>query len=171
MKKYLTTILAVIICLTSLSGCTNSNPSNASCKLLNDELSSDMLKDSFLQENRTYGAYYGGDVASEDNGIPKSRVFIIKTQDEYDAIFESTATVDIDFGSEMLILYTFTTEYHRDISLDDWKVEDKTIGITYEMKDPSKFAGVGDAAMPFQRFLLIKMNKIDIDSAVITEKK
>lgn len=169
MKRTLSILIILLLCLTVFAGCAKPDPSNANCQIVSDELSSDTLKDSFLKENRTSGAYYDGDVALEGNDIPKSRTFIIKTQDEYDTIFENAANINVDFSSELLILYAFTTEYHRDISLDDWKVEGKTISITYEMKDPSK--NVGDAARPFQRFLLIKMNKLDIDSAEITKNK
>lgn len=169
MKQIISILIVLLLCLSVLVGCQKPDPSNANCQIMSDELSSDTLKASFLKENRTSGAYYDGDVALEDNDIPKSRTFIIKTQDEYDTIFENTASVAVDFNSELLILYAFTTEYHRDISLDDWKVEGKTISITYEMKEPGK--PVGDAARPFQRFLLIKMNKLDIENAEMIEKK
>ena len=107
MKRTLSILIVLLLCVSVFAGCEKPDPSNANCQIVSDELSADMLKASFLKENRTSGAYYEGDVALEGNDIPKSRTFIIKTQDEYDTIFENAASVDVDFSSELLVLYIF----------------------------------------------------------------
>lgn len=170
MKRTLLILLAVALCLFPLSGCVDRDIKNSNCQIVNDDLGADHFQEAFLKENRTEGADYD-DAVLEDDALPKSRAIIIQTREMFDAVFAKDAEgFAVDFASEMLVLYTFTSEYRREIELVSMSVEDQTVTFHYEMKDPSLFFAVGDAVRPFQRFVLVKMDRLEVDSAVFTDQ-
>ncbi len=124
---------------------------------------SEQIDDTFADKNRTYGAFYGNDVL-EDSSCPKERVFVIKSQNDFDKIFAyGIENTPIDYQSEMYVLYTFTTLYHNEFVIEAASVVEQELNIQFRLKSPNEPAG--DAARPFQRFILIKINKIDINNA------
>ena len=121
------------------------------------------INDSFSYNNRTHGAFYG-DVELDDPSYPKERVFLIKSQKDFDQIFsQEIDNTPVDYQSEMYVLYTFTTVYHREFMVGSALVVDQELNIQFRLKSPNE--PVGDAARPFQRFVLIKIDKIDINDA------
>ena len=128
------------------------------------EVSPDDLTKAFKAENRTYGAFYD-DVSLEDASFPKSRVFVIKSQRDMEKIFSDEIDQStIDYRSEMYILYTFTTVYRREFLIDSSSVTKEGIVINYSLKSRDSDVPLGDAARPFQRFVLIKMNRVDVEN-------
>ena len=131
------------------------------------------INDTFSYNNRTYWAFYG-DEQLLDSSYPKERVFLIKSQKDFDQIFtQGIDNTSVDYQSEIYVLYTFTTYYHREFIIESASVVDQELNIQFRLKSPNEptgdesrpFEPVGDAARPFQRFILIKINRIDINNA------
>lgn len=129
------------------------------------------INDSFLEDNRIYGANYltgeteyGYDYIQLDETYPSTRTFIIKSQEEFDRIFTSKPQdLSVDFESQMLIIHTDSTIYSRPIKLKAVNIDGGVL--TVKMKMNNAKAGVGGASMPCQIYLFIAMDKADITRA------
>ena len=102
---------------------------------------------------------------------PLSRVFTITSKTEYDQIFtEAVDTTPIDYDKEMYILYTSTETrpyVKRKFVVLNASISEKHLTIRYEYESPygkpSKPEDVVyDSCKPFQRFALIRMEKMDL---------
>lgn len=159
MKKITALLLALILCL-ALASC---SPSSLKAEILNDNLDSDCLNSTALGQHRTHTIE--GCVIS-----PDPFTVIIKTEEEFYSIFtDPPEDISVDLTKETLIIYAFTTEYHREIIIESISEENGALTVEYKMKSPTGFFGVGDAAMPFERFVAVKVNSKNIDSAVFVE--
>ncbi len=158
--------ITIIISLCVLAGCgNNSIKYNA---VLYDN-ANDWIREEFLNENRTRGAYFdiGGEINSADKSNPKSRTFIVDNQEEYDEIFISDLNeFDFDFDNQMLIVFTFTTIYHRNNKIKSLDMQNGILKINYKMESKS---GVGDASVPYQRWFVVKLDLLNIDSVEFEE--
>ena len=157
--------LALLLIFSLLPGCSNLR---YGAKLYNNV--DDWIDESFLNENRVK-AYYPNDnyVHGEsdprdkyiyDESSPSSRVFIITDEDEYNGIF-TDSPLDVDFETEMVILYIFSNTSPRDYKLKRIELKDKTL--TVEMRLEWKWKDVDDTVMPYQRCVAIEMNKAEIN--------
>ncbi len=156
-------LLAMVLIFTSCFASQEKLPSDTGDFVVYEVLP-DNLTESFTAENRTYGAFYDEE-RFEDTSFPKSRVFVIKSQRDLEKIFSKEIDhATIDYRSEMYVLYTFTTEYRREFLIESSSVSKDGIVINYSLKSPESDEPVGDAVRPFQRFVLIKMNRVDVDS-------
>lgn len=61
----------------------------------------------------------------------------------------------------MVVIYAYTTFYVRKQILTKVKLEEKNLLIDF--KYPSNY-GRADACVPYTRFLVIKMNKVDYET-------
>lgn len=68
----------------------------------------------------------------------------------------------------MLIVYTFVDIYHRNNSLVSLDVVEDVLTITYKMQ---KKSGVGDASKPYQRWFVVRLDMLSVDSVVFVEKE
>ena len=131
---------------------------------------SQMIDKTFYEQNYTYGAYYDdyndGKTKLEDASYPKARTFLITSQQDYERVFDSNADLNVDFSSEMLAVYTFTAEYVREIRIDEVAVDGQKLCIHLSMIKPRQ--GVGDAVMPYQRYVVIKLDKADVTEVEIS---
>lgn len=151
--------IILIICFNFLMGCSN-NKYNAT---LHDN-ANEWIKEEFLTANLTYGAYYGGELV-DDNSYPASRSFILRNQQECEGILiENLSELKVDFEEEMIILYTFTTVYHRNIKIKQIEMKDDALKISLQF---DKRSGIGDASIPYQRFLILQLDRLDITSVEI----
>lgn len=116
----------------------------------------------FKAANATAGVIPG------DDALPKSRAWLIATPADYDGMLMGTP-FNCDFDNQMLVLYTFTTAYVRTVKLTKASKNDSVLDIEFEMVKP-KGTG-GGAVRDYQRWLLIKLDKIEVDSANVAEKK
>lgn len=158
MKKYLFLGIILIMSFSFLMGCSK-NKYNAT---LYDDVN-EWIDEDFSTTNLTYGAYYD-DVLLEDDSYPVARDFILCSQQECEGVIKNLSELNVNFEEEMLILYTFTTVYHRDIKLKNIEVTDDVLKISLQF---DKKSGVGDAAMPYQRFLILKLERLEIASVEI----
>ncbi len=170
MKRIL--LIMLLSVLLGMSACANTidNINNLGNDAIVVNNVSEYVKESFSIENRTYGAYYGGDRLT-DLSYPKERVFIISTQKDFDAIIDDEfVQLTPDFDSELYVLYTFTTLYHNEFIIDSATVSDQALYVQYHLKSEIVSGEeLTNAARPFQRYVLIKMKRIDVNSVIFID--
>ena len=155
-SKFISLGLVLIMIFGLLTGC-----SNIKYNAQFFDSATDWIKEDFINDNLV--GY------SENGTYPTERVFVVKNQEEYDEIFiESIDDFDIDFDTQMLVIYTFETIYHRNNDLVSLEVNEDVLNITYKME---KKSGVGDASQPYQRWFVVRLDKLDVDSVVFVEKE
>ncbi len=153
--KFISLGLMLIMIFSLLTGC-----SNVKYNAHLFDSATDWIKEDFISDNPV--GYL------EDVSYPTERVFVVKNREEYDKIFiESIDNFDVDFSTQMLIVYTFGTIYHRNNNLVSLEVKEDVLNITYKM---DKKSGVGDASQPYQRWFVVRLDKLDVDSVVFMEK-
>lgn len=127
----------------------------------------DRFREPFVSENRTYGAFYG-DSMLEDTDCPEERAFVIDSQSKFDEIFvDGSGLEPLDYRTEMYVLYTFTTLYHRAFLVKEASIADGRLSVQYALQAPDE--PVGDAARPFQRFVLIRMAKAEVEQVAFVD--
>ncbi len=165
MKRICCFVLLLMILIGIFYGCAQF-PLNT--QVLNGN-ASEMIDKTFYDQNYTYGAYYNdyedGKTKLDDASYPKERTFLITNQQEYDRVFASDTDLNVDFSSEMLAVYTFTAEYVREIRIDEVAVDGQRLCIDLSMIKPRQ--GAGDAVMPYQRYVVIKLDKTDVTEVEI----
>ena len=123
-------------------------------------------KEDFLRANRTYGVLYqneNGD-GEEDFTSPKFRTFIITEKIQLDDIF-SVCPV-IDFEKEMVVMYAYTSVYGRERIIRSITLKNKNLKIEFKIAEGKP--GYKDASVPQTRYLVLRMEKLDIDTAEFT---
>lgn len=155
MKKIILSGIFIILslCLTFVCGCNKYNAVVSS--KVNKEISVE-----FLKENRVK-AYYveeeTGDLFYDENA-PDYRNFIITSNDEFNKIFTNT-DLTVDFEKEMVLLYIFGDDYpSRDYFLKNISLDGQTLNVKIKLEKRD----VCDATMPFQRCLMVKLDKLDV---------
>lgn len=135
------------------------------------EFTSDFLKNSI-----TYGAWcdkedYDPEV-DEDRGwydtvSPQTRTYIVREQNEADEIFAVSPA--FDFEKEMVLVYCWTEIYNsRPIILKSVQMNtNSTLKVEFSLEKPT--GEIGDASIPQRRILVIKMDKLNISSAVFSQ--
>jgi hypothetical protein len=128
------------------------------------------FKKDFLMENMTYGAIYQNenwdpdDASSEelieDQTSPVFRTYIITEKTQLDEVF--SVFPDIDFEKEMIVMYAYTSVYGRKRIITSITLDNKNLKIAFKIAEGKP--GYNDASMPQRRFLIIKLDKLDIDT-------
>ena len=136
----------------------------------------DWLDNAFLEENKISTAYYRNpdftDIhASEPKYIkypdePKTRTFIITEKEEYDRIF-TKSPVEVDFEKEMVILYTCTDVSPREYNLKKMDVNDGVLIAKIKLEHRN----VNDSVMPYQRWFVLVMKKMEIGEVKFEEMR
>ena len=130
----------------------------------------DVYKDlnvKFALRNRTQGALYG-DVWENGEDVPLERTFVINTKEEFNSTFmTSPFDSEIDFEKETVVVYTFTAVYHREIKVKSFKVNDNGATLCLEWVKPSGGVGVGDASVPYQRWVAVRTAKLASDNVTV----
>ena len=154
--KFITLGLVLLIIFSALTGC-----SIVKCNAELFDSATEWINEEFINDNLV--GY------SENSSYPTERIFIVNSQDQYNQIFiENIDELDIDFNTQMLVIYTFVTVYHRNNSLVRLEVNEDVLKITYTME---KKLGIGDASQPYQRWFVVRLDKLDVDSVVFVEKE
>lgn len=161
MKKILYCGITLVMMLGIFVGC-RANKYNA---IVCDEPNR-WLREDFLSENLISGAYYDEKIYTDDI-YPSSRTFIIDNNECFNEIFQSSS-LDVNFEREMLVLHTFVSIYTRPIEIKEVSVEESVLQIEFIMGKAQK--GTGDAIRPFQRYLLVKLDKLAVTSAEFEQK-
>lgn len=172
MKKIILLTAVLIAVLFALSGC-GANKYNAVMYSHAEE----SLTESFLRENRVK-AYYDkdgyvddgqGDLSDSimyDKDSPVSRTVIVAGQSMYEEIFV-TAPADVNFETETVILYFFPDMYpKRNYKLKKIKLNDGTLTVHFG----AEANGKKDAVMPYQRCLMVRLDKTDFNEVNFIEQ-
>ncbi len=163
--KFIILFLILIFCVGTLCACNGISKYGA--KMYDKGKS--WIKEDFLKENKTYGAYYdnGYSVGSEsyigyyDNESPRTRDFFIDSKEKLDEIFNEFPEA-VNFDEEIIILHTFTTTVgHRNHVLKRVALDDGNLKIFFDAKIRR---GICDEAMPGQKWLIVKMKKAEFSS-------
>lgn len=132
------------------------------------------VRTEFLNENKVYGAHYvnpewteeSNDISEyyQDRESPETRTFLIKDEAMFKDIFYEDA-LDVNFEEEMVVLHIFTAGNPRGYDLKDVKVQGGKVMI--EMKLQEARRGVADHIQPYQRYVVIKMKKLDVSEVEV----
>lgn len=171
MRKILTTITTSILALSALFSFIGCDNIKHNAVVVDQGIT---YKTEWLDANRTYGVYYKNplydpdDEQSEpaltDTTSPKYRTHVINEQTALDEIFVEFP--EIDFEKEMVVVYCFTTIYNRERVLETVELgEDNILRIEFKSKNNH---GRGDASMPGQGVLTVKMDHLDMTDIQIT---
>ena len=153
MKKLLSIIL-VLCCVFAISGCGKNILYNAEI----NSHANDIIEPVFLENNQ---------VSFEGDPYPKTRTFVISDSETYNEIFTDSAEV-IDFNSKIAVLHIFVDVYvNRDYHIEEMIETDGALEIHFEVEEKH---GVGDASQPFQRSLLIVMDKTGITNITMIKE-
>lgn len=170
MKKLTLTLIAFLLIIGALTGCSKVG---YNATVLNGNASEWINKD-FYGRSHTRGALYEGENDPEDEANPESRFCVVRSREDQAAVFTEEAPIEVDYSREMLVVYTFTSIYVREIRIKEAKIESGELKLVLEMKKP--FGGdlnifVADACAPFQRYVVVKLDRQEISNVEVTLEK
>lgn len=149
--KLTSLILSVTMLLCILTSCSNLSVWRYGVTLYDQ--AGGWIQSNFAEENYVF-------MESE----PRTRIFVVDTQDKYDEMFtENTDGLKTDFSQQVLIVYTCVMTSKNYCRIREMKITDGNLKIVYEVYS----SGRPDACSPYQRWMVIRMNKVDINSIVI----
>lgn len=99
------------------------------------------------------------------DALPETRTILIDDQDEFDAAFEN-CPFEVDLSTEMIVVYTFSFINSRPTVIKKVSFSDGTLSLKLENKR-AKW-GVKDACMPYQRYVIVKLDKLDVTEVKVT---
>lgn len=129
---------------------------------------SDFAKNNLIRNVYYYNDETGETMNTNDDSYPLLRTFTIKSSDEcYKVFVENTENINADFDKQILIVYTFRDINHRKLELIAIELKNDILQI--ELKSESRH-GVGDTSMPYQRWIVVKLDRLDFSSVEFTQK-
>ena len=141
-------------------------------------LDDDYFTESFWKESIISTVEYynedfdGNDVNSKEYiffpDAPKQIIKIVDTKEEYEQTF--THHEDIDFENNMLIVWVFRSFNQYTYNLKKVVQEGKKLNIEYTESDTGCCFTYQSSA-PFRRYIVISMDKLDVDTVEFTERK
>lgn len=163
--KFISLILVLLSVFSLFAGCSNNNKYNAVLYSNANEwidetfLNDNRVKAYYLNENYIDGQSDPNDKYIYDTTSPSSRVFTVSDEAEYNRIF-SNSPMNIDFEYERVILYIFSDVYpEREYRLKKIEVNGEVLIVKTKLEQKN----VDDAAMPYQRCIALKINKVEIN--------
>ena len=172
MKRYKITVVCIVllIVLSSLSAC---GKVKYNAKIYN--MSEESFLSSFLEENKVKGAYYKNpdypDDADKkyyyDETSPAYRTFIVNNLDDY-SLFFAGDELTVNFDKEMILIYIFAdVNPCRNYLLNKVVIDGETAKIYFGLEKGDK----KDATAPYQRVLIVKTDKLDINEAEFIKQR
>lgn len=165
--KHVSFILSVIMLLCALTSCSVFDIAiKYNARLYSD--ATQWVNEDFLKENMVYGAYYRNESGQlcQDDSSPKSRAFVIEDDEQYDTFFKQNS-FDVNFEKEVVVLYIFSDTNNRNYILKGLELNDKELTVQVQLQKSL----VDDTIMPYQRCLVLKMNKVEIEAVKFEELK
>ena len=154
MKKSGIVLVVILLLMCSLVSCSKF------------EYNTTILKKGFtfnsewIENNYTQGSYQ----SEYNNELPESRIYVIKHQDDVSEVF--TEFPQIDFATEMVIVYCYTTTSIREQKLVDVSFENDVLNIEFDVVKGK--LGAGDATAPQTRTCVIRLDKVEANKIIIT---
>lgn len=167
MRKRIFYIFVFITCLFATFGCSvgkyNATFFDDAEKWINAE---------FVAKNLIGNVYYPngdeGEYIKTDDSYPKNRTFVIRDTEQLKEISVSNAEeLKVDFNKQMLIVYTYGALNRRKLELSDIKKNGDILQIFFKSETKT---GVGDTCMPYQRWVVVKLNKSDFNLVEFKQK-
>ena len=172
MKRYkITAFFTVLLIVLSVFPACGKTGYNA--KIYN--MSEESFSSSFLEENKVKGAYYKNPDYAEgsdekyyyDETSPACRTFIVNNSGDYSLIFTGNE-LTVNFDKEMLLIYIFAdVNPCRNYLLNKVVVDGETAKIYFGLEKGDK----KDATAPYQRVLIVKTDKLDINEAEFIKQR
>lgn len=162
MKKIIITLASAIvalICLFCTAGC--KAPYNAEIVCDSYDNAGEWINEDFKIKN---GVIPLGEAATAD--CPKSRTFVIKSEEEKLNVLNGDFDVEVNFEQEMLILYTWSSEYRKPCYIKRMELKNGVLYIYYDIPLPPL---TGCACPPYQRWVVIKSDLLSMSSVEIKE--
>ena len=164
-KKVFILVVVIVTCLCILASCSvkryNATIYNAVEKSFRKE---------FLAYNMTRGSYYMNDdgeiVKAVNSDLPGDYTYVVKTKEHAEEFFYELP-FETNFDEQMLIIYIFTDLYTRPFEIKKISCRHGKLRIDVELQ--SVPFGVLDGVAPYQRVIIIQMDKLDFDTVVINE--
>ncbi|MGN0808238.1 MAG: hypothetical protein ACI4MN_07330 [Candidatus Coproplasma sp.] len=163
-KSFKTLVVCLFCCLLlvpvlfSVVGCSNNKNVKYNAVLYDDAVK--WIREDFAGENLI--DYF-------QDGSSASYTFLVDSQEKYNSIFlEDTDGLSVDFDNQMLAVYTFISFNYRNNYLANLELNGKVLTITYEME---KKKGVNDTSQPYQRWFVVRLDKLDVESVVFKSCK
>jgi len=158
----LTTCIPILLC--AFTGCETTKgeemlPYNAI--IIGDD-GSLKYKEDFLKANMTYGDHHWNGDVDEGLTLPKFRTFIITEKVQLDEIF--SVCPEIDFEKEMVVMYAYTGINNRQRIITSITLNNKILEIEFKIVERES----NDTSVPQTRFIVIKIDKLDIDTVEFT---
>ena len=127
-----------------------------------------VFTESFRIQTMVKGALNGYEAEGLDpETLPETRTILIVDQDEFDAAFEN-CPFEVDLSTEMIVVYTLTFINRRETKIKNVSFSDGTLSL--ELTNKRAKWGVKDACMPYQRYVIIKLDKLDVDEVKVDYK-
>ncbi len=154
--------MAMSGCLLVLSGC-NANKYHAE---LYDNLGQ-YINEDFAKKNVLWGVTYYED---RNDSIPKKLTFTADNNEELREIFKDDFDFEIDFNSQILFVYTYTTTNIGKLNLKNIELKDNSLIIDYRAESKFSDRFIVDTCSPYQRWIAVKMDKVEFDSVTWRNK-
>ena len=163
-RKLTALVLTVLSVLLLFAGCAKVG---LHATVLDDNASA-LIRPDFYDSHYTFSAH-GAYCDPTKDPNPSFRFFFVTSREEQDRILSGDFSVSVDYDREMLLVYTFTAAYVRPIELKELRADSGTLTVILSMEQ-KRFPPVADACQPFQRYVILKMDKADVSDAVVTVK-
>lgn len=126
-----------------------------------------ILRNEYIEANLTYGANYYYSEENEDyikvensTSYPETRTYVIKDETALNEAYSTPS--EIDFEKEMLLIHFYTDIYSRVRYLGKVQIDENNV-LKIEF-DIVPNPGVGDASMPVQKVLVVKVDKLEVNA-------
>lgn len=170
MKKMIILLLVALVALSTITFVACENKENEYTPEYNAVLydsAVEWIREDFQNEN--FIKHVGFIDDDSENELPTTRTFLITDNVSFENMFVDDFTgFEIDFDNEMLIVYTFAIEYVLPAKITKMALMEKTLTINYKI---NQISGTGSAVRPFQRWFVVKLDKLDISNAMFVENK
>ena len=103
----------------------------------------------------------------DPGALPPSRTILIDDQAEFDAAFVK-CPFDIDLENEMIVVYTLTFKNRRETKIKNVSFSDGVLSL--ELTNKRAKWGAPDTCMPYQRYVVVKLDKRDVDEVKVDYK-
>ena len=154
MKKIFISFVSILLLASLLFGCARI------------EYNATIIRDGFafnlewLENNYTKYSRQG----EYNNDLPESRTYVINNQEDLNEVFASFP--QIDFDTEMVIVYCYTTTCNRKQKLDSVSFDNGVLNIKFG--NVKAWFDVDDATSPQTRTCIIRMDKVEATDVNVT---
>ena len=126
----------------------------------------DSIRDEFAENNKIKGLYEYNDPDREN--APETLTFIINDDETFDEMFVN-APFEVDFEKETVFLYSVCSVIPtKEYSVDDITVDGERIYIDIHPITPKGSPDGSYGCQIFQRWIAVKMKKIDVTEVSFT---